>query len=494
MNSATPNSFPTKAATPIPKTYAKFSAFDNAKTPPLKVAWLDVLLASVLTILSVLMVEWLFDGTWYGIKITLFTLIYCGSILTYIHKKGIQQTKESWYWLSLLILTSFGYTFWNNASAVNSPATAFFIFLQFCFLFALAWYWSAIALGGLLLKKTQNMLLLDIINITLIVPFNNFTIGIKMLKFARQSRPRQSATKTQKFEIVKSILAVLLGVIITIPLLKIIFPTLIAADSSGGTFFQVVDSTFWAILDTFEQFIFLYSINWVQLFFTIFTVLYLNGMVLGFAHKRATANFNIVKVNKIVARFHFVPTISILTLLNIVLALYFIFIATQFDYFFAAFSGKLPVNQQFYSEYARLGFFELCNIVFINLLILLGCNLYCKVPRKKQRLLKIFNIAIALVTIILILTAFSKMYLYVSLYGFTIRRVLVCSFLLFLLFVWGGIVAMQWFDFSIVRFGLIVGCAILCFLCTIDIGTQINNYNLAHGYPIETAINYEREV
>jgi len=163
--------------------------------------------------------------------------------------------------------------------------------------------------------------------------------------------------------------------------------------------------------------------------------------------------------------------------LGAVCGLYLVFIFSQTPYFFSAFTGRRPDGWLVYSEYARQGFFELCWIAAINLIILIAGNVTSRKRRIESRLLKAFNIALAVITLALIATAFSKMALYISAYGLTMPRLLPCVFMVFMTVVFIALIALQKRDFSIVRFALAAGAVILCALCLINPDALVARYN-----------------
>ena len=109
--------------------------------------------------------------------------------------------------------------------------------------------------------------------------------------------------------------------------------------------------------------------------------------------------------------------------------LYVFYLFSQLSYFFGAFSGKIPlaVNMSL-SEYARRGFFEMSAIAFINLgLIALGM-IFVK-RRENGKIAPLFKgvfTFLCLFTELLIITAMSKMALYITELGLTNKRITVC--------------------------------------------------------------------
>lgn len=161
--------------------------------------------------------------------------------------------------------------------------------------------------------------------------------------------------------------------------------------------------------------------------------------------------------------------------------IYIVFILCQIPYYFSAFKGEVPLiradGYSPYAAYARDGFFELCRVVVLNVVLLLAANILCKDPRTENRPLKSFNIGIAILTMILIATAFSKMMLYIAEYGLTPLRILTSVFMVFLAAIFIAVVVMQFKQFSIARFGAITGAMLLCALCVCNVNKVAVTYN-----------------
>ncbi len=106
-----------------------------------------------------------------------------------------------------------------------------------------------------------------------------------------------------------------------------------------------------------------------------------------------------------------------------IIFIYVIFFVSQWGYYMSAFSGKLPTGLS-YADYAREGFFQLCMVSFINMIIIVFVQLF--MDGQKPVVAKIKSgivITYAVCTLILIVTAMSKMALYIESYGLTQKRV-----------------------------------------------------------------------
>jgi len=204
---------------------------------------------------------------------------------------------------------------------------------------------------------------------------------------------------------------------------------------------------------------------------------YMYGLVSGAAHKKGTDMIEPEATEKAVASFRILHAATIYITLGAVCGLYLVFILSQTPYFFSAFTGKRPEGWLIYAEYARQGFFELCGIGAINLVILTVGNLTCKVRRMQSLALRVFNITLAVITLVLIATAFSKMSLYISVYGLTMRRLLPCVLMVFMAVVFIALIALQKRSFSIVRFALATGAIMLCMLSLSNPDAIVVRYN-----------------
>lgn len=251
----------------------------------------------------------------------------------------------------------------------------------------------------------------------------------------------------------------------------VVSPLLLRADSGG-----------------FE--VFIRSINrWLQLappidtellgqvLLAIPTAAYIFALVAGSAYGRGSTAYNADTAGGFRDSLRKLPALTVLTMLGLISGLYLLFILSQLPYFFSAFAGVRPEGWQSYSEYARRGFFELCIIAVINLSVLATANLSFEKGKQLSTALKVLNSSLAILTILLIATAFSKVALYIGIYGLTVERVLPSVFLVFLTVVFSGVVVLQRRRFSIMRLASYVGVTLLCVLCLINLSGLVVDYN-----------------
>ncbi len=126
-----------------------------------------------------------------------------------------------------------------------------------------------------------------------------------------------------------------------------------------------------------------------------------------------------------------------------VIAVYVIFFVSQWKYYVAGFTGVLPENF-IYSEYAREGFFQLCTVAAINLVIIAVMLLFTKLRNEKTHpIVRILSVIISVCTFVLMSTAFSKLVMYIKHFGLTQLRVYSAWFMILLVFVFALVIVKQ---------------------------------------------------
>ncbi|UVI32635.1 DUF4153 domain-containing protein [Paenibacillus spongiae] len=122
--------------------------------------------------------------------------------------------------------------------------------------------------------------------------------------------------------------------------------------------------------------------------------------------------------------------ITACTLLISVNVVYFLFALIQFSYLFGAANGLLPDGAA-YAEYARRGFTELALVALINLLLLLsGLHFVRREGVWMERIRKVSLSLLVGCTVVMLVSAYSRLSLYEDAYGYTQTRLLVHGFML----------------------------------------------------------------
>lgn len=427
----------------------------------------DSLVAMAALILGFFFVRWVFSA-WQGWGVAVFTLGYCLTVASYMMRKRMAVSRAGWFWLAATAAVGVSYALYDNRGL--EP-------FRSLFLFCAAVYSVLSASGRLILGRTANWMLLDGINGVLVIPFKNFANQYKSLSAAVSIRGRLG----------KQLASILFGLLLALGFSGMVLPLLIKAD--GGGFSLIVHGLYeyynW-ILSQFSDLIF-------QGMLAIPVAAYIFGLTSGCAHDLGCKTFKAESVRNTLDSLRVVLPATLYTALGLTCILYGVFIGSQLSYFFAAFAGQRPEGWLVYSEYARSGFFELCQIAAINLSLLVLANLFSKRPRQEDLFLKNLNGLLAMLTLLLIATAFSKMALYIGAYGLSMRRLLPCLLMLFLSIVCVGVIALQKWPFSILRLAAATGTVMLCVLCFSNPDGLVAGYN-ADRYLSGTLESYDVEI
>jgi hypothetical protein len=427
----------------------------------------DILFALFAFILGFIFARWVLFS-WQGWGVTLFTLAFCSSVTVYLLKKGIHIPRAGWFWLAVVMLIGLSFCLWTN----NGLAP-----LQGMLLFGSAVYWIICAAGLLILGQTSDLVLLDSYNALLVIPFSNFNCqykGLAVLGSNYRTRGRQ-------------FFSIALGLLLSLIVAAMVLPLLMKADSGG--FAKIVNG----ILIGFRGMGAGFWESFWDVILAIPIAAYIFGLVAGSAHKRGADFFKEDSTLKQISALRVLPMTTVYILLGLLCMLYIVFIGSQLPYFFSAFVGKRPEGWQIYSEYARSGFFELCRISVINLIVLTAANIMSQKQSRDSMTLKVLNSLLAILTLVLIATAFSKMAMYIGAYGLSMRRLLPCIFMIFMAIICVGVVALQKWTFSITRLAVGVGAVMFCLLCWLNPDSLVARYN-ADRYLAGTLRNFDVEI
>ncbi|MGM0903899.1 MAG: DUF4153 domain-containing protein [Bacillota bacterium] len=220
---------------------------------------------------------------------------------------------------------------------------------------------------------------------------------------------------------------VLIGIAISIPILFVILNLLISADAQ-----------FERLLNNLPN---LLSFNPETVFRLIVILLYTFGFF-GFLQILLHKNIQVIQKegNPNSMSLDGIITLTVLLLLDFV---YVLFVAVQFKYFF---SGTLEDGYT-YAEYARRGFFELLFVTLINLTVTTVVIQFTK--NVLVGLKKTIQSALTLLVLssgVLLISAFMRMAMYEDAYGFTFTRVLVTSFMIFLMVIFAYTLVKIWLE------------------------------------------------
>lgn len=258
----------------------------------------------------------------------------------------------------------------------------------------------------------------------------------------------------------KSIGKVMLGLLCAVPVLIVIVPLLIKSDDAFSGMMSSIFSGSGNLLLTVLKAVF-------GIVISLFALSY------GFS----------LKANRITPIKHVkiknIDNVCIISFLSAIAVCYLLYLFSQLAYFFSAFKGFLPNGDITYSQYARKGFFEMCVIAVINLLLVFFSLLLAKKQDGRVSIgISVISTFIAVFTLIIIATAISKMVLYISEYGMTVLRVTTSSFMLFLAIVFLTVILRIYINnINIVKTTLITAGIIVLLLGTVNVNHICAKYN-----------------
>lgn len=253
---------------------------------------------------------------------------------------------------------------------------------------------------------------------------------------------------------------VLAGLICSLPVLLIVTPLLIRADKAFADMFSFFSAeNFWRLIGAA----------------ILGSVLFIFYFSHAFGMRRS------LFTRKPVAREQkrALPSAALVAFLSGISILYLLYLISQVTYFFSAFWGKLP-DDFLPAAYARRGFFEMCVISAINLVvvffvILLSRRKQGKVPGGPATLCAF----ISLFSLLLIATALAKMILYIDCFGLTRLRILTTAFMIFLAIVFLTLLLRLLITRLPYMRIIVLSAALICIaLGFMDIDATIARYNV----------------
>lgn len=338
----------------------------------------------------------LFYGQKLGISVFLFCLAL-GFFLIYILDKNnkIKNQKALLLYLPILLISATYFIFNNSFFYIANIVS---IVILYTLMLVLAVFDKTTM--GLIINKVMYLVLGPI-------EFLEEAIG-NIIEVISNLFKKKEVSKEKNEKIRK----IILGVLITIPILIIVLILLSSADSIFSNELKEVISTIFS-LDIFE------SETYINLFFRIIIILIITVYLIALLYNILEDNFCEYDISE-KRKWTLDATIgnTILTILNLV---YLVFCYIQISVLFMK-TGNL---QNFdYANYARQGFFQLMAVSIINLMIILITSKKNE-TNKKMSYTKIMNLLLAVFTLIILFSSFYRMYLYEQEYGYTFLRLMV---------------------------------------------------------------------
>ena len=325
-----------------------------------------------------------------GISVVLFIIPTILLVLYNLNEKQMINNKKGILWAIPIILLSLTYFIFNNSlfQILNVPVI-FVLIIIMCI---------SITEG----KISESRFIRKILG-KLFKPFSlifEFISDFEVNEFFEKEKENQN----EKIEFAKKLGK---SILISIPVIIIIIILLSSADSVFENIFKDISELISKALSNAK----ISDVIW-RIVCIVISCIYIIGFIVTFTKNRDTEEEKFEDSKKI--NLSCLTINTLLTSLNII---YFIFSIIQFKYLFIN-AGKTANFD--YATYARTGFFQLMMVSLINFGIL-------KIGKVEQRekLNTILKITMIVFTLVIIISAIFRMYLYEQAYGYTYLRLFV---------------------------------------------------------------------
>ncbi|AZN41499.1 DUF4153 domain-containing protein [Paenibacillus albus] len=368
---------------------------------------------ALLSLLFGLVSQYLIIGHSLGLNVPLFTGLFYG-LFFYAVKGRIGgfdkwrgQSKSAWLLSLPIVLLSFSYILFANTM---------FQSLNVFILPALAAAQTVLLTRSSTKPWYRAAFYHDVLYVTLFKPITYISVPFGLLaarflpEFAARGESSPAASKAKR---------VMLGLLLAAPLLLIVILLLASADTIFQSLLNRIPNLFGHV-----------SIGngIVRLIFAAVIGLYAFCYLWTLLFRRTDEQLSTPSIRS-GKRFDSITATTLLMSFNLV---YLVFAGIQSSYLFGAASGFLPEGTA-YADYARQGFAQLVAVSLINLgLLLVGLHLVKREGQSAETVRKLSLSLLVGCTLIMLVSAFSRLSLYEQAYGFTQTRILVHGFMLFL--------------------------------------------------------------
>lgn len=316
-------------------------------------------------------------------------------------------------------------------------------------------YYVFVSLGNSTKKGFNDFIIVDYFKALLIAPFKN--IGSLF-----------DAIFSSKFKKGGNIIGkVAFGIFIAM------IPTVIVANllSFDNGFVEIMDNLFdFNIGDIFSEVVCIgFGLLIGMYFFELFVV----------STDKACKEFSSSECVYKTRKMQCVHVVTAIAAVAPILLLYVVFFISQWKFYMYGFSGKLPEGFN-YSSYAREGFFQLCAVSVINLLIIISVMVFMNQEKpwmKRVRATIVTTYVVA--TLVLIATAIAKMVMYIDCYGLTQKRVYATWLMLVLAIIFFIMILKQFVaKLSVVSTSIWVAVVMFAVLALSNVEGLIARYNI----------------
>ena len=356
-----------------------------------------------ITLIVGLVFNYLFYRKPLGISYPIFVLVFYGIFLRLLQKRISYKWDFGWFLTLPIVLLAFTYFFFSNRLLMG---------LNFIMI-------PLLMVAQTILLTNENKyhwfdfrFLCDILHGFFVRFFSR--LPKFFTTFSEWVNPKGRLQKSSVF------IKVLVGLLISLPLLALVLLLLTSAD--------VVFSHYMDQLVEWVRSLNLGDVLW-QLLLIVAVGMFLFSYLDTFIRSRKKMQG---QESKLQANIH-ADSVILVTVLSLLIIVYVGFILIQFRYLFGGSIDKVLPVKYTYAEYARRGFFELIAVTLINFTILLiGIVFQPNASNWGKLLVRILQSLLVLCTGVMLVSAFMRMSLYESQFGYTYLRILTQTFMIFL--------------------------------------------------------------
>ncbi len=412
----------------------------------------DSLYALCCILLGYMGVRWLFFGG-YGFGTTAMLLLFCLAVGLYRRGTGAALPLTRWLWLGLIVLFSLSFSLY-----AQGPVS--FVCALFLWLLGTLWVSRAEDAGPLLRGSWPA----DACRALCVLPFTAYSGLFGSLRRLLAKIPTK-----------KPLRGVLLGLLLAVPVTLLVGALLMQADAAFSSLLDTVARV--GVGEAVRQ-VFL-SVLYLLLGIPAAAALF--SLAFSSRHHLKKGVCGPAGWERVAREARFAPRSVLYAALTPVCILYALFFTAQSAYFLSAFQNLLPDGFA-YADYARRGFFELCAVAVINLILVACLQAFCKRQEGATRPpagVRVYTMLLSVCTLLLIATALRKMLLYIDRYGLTPLRVYTSWFMLLLAGVFLLLMLKQFFvRLPFVRTVGMLTALLLGILCFGGVNGQIARHNV----------------
>ncbi|WP_195975787.1 DUF4173 domain-containing protein [Hydrogeniiclostridium mannosilyticum] len=381
-----------------------------------------------------------------GVGTTLFALCFYAVAIPYLYHNGAVFRAGSCVLLVVLFLSAACFAVFSDP---------FLRVWNLLFFILGTVYWVGMVSEKRIGRNIGQYLFSNAVEQLFYVPFGNFGEGLCAL-FTLKGKKKKH----------KTLLAILLGLLLAVPLLMVVLWLLMSAD---GDFRRLIATMFADVLRYFPRVL-------LRIPFALLVGCYLFGLLYGSTHWQKSREDKVRHIEQNREARRIAPAALTGTILAVLCLVYMMFFISQATTLFSALYQVRPDGFT-YAEYARHGFFELCLVAAINFVVLVTVR--ALTLKDGERVMRVFSVLLSLETLLLIVTALSKMVLYISQYGLTRLRIFASCTMIVLFLIFFLMIIFQFKKFNIVRTGAIVVSVAFLALCYANVGGMAARYNIA---------------